>query len=125
MLQDATEAITQIQKGVDKYGDAQWFSPNEKMINVYQDNGKQGVETYADIYTKDDIDGDPSSRTLKDTVPYISSLDMSDYDKGYYLSYFVSGKKAKSYIDKGDYAGLYNYYITNKTYKDLVRAYNS
>jgi len=110
VLKEAADAIVQIQSGVDKYGDAKYFSPNEKLINIYKKSGKDGVKFYADLYTKDDIDGDPSSRTLHDTVPYLESMDMSDAEKGYWLSYFVSGKKVNSYLANNDYAGLYRYY---------------
>lgn len=128
VLQEASEAITQIQKGVDKYGDAQYFSPNEKLVGIYQDKGKEGVETFADIYMKNDIDGDPSNRTLKDTVPYIHSLDMTDYEKGYYLYQFLSSNnRTKKYVEnrrQPDYASLYREYINDKKYRDLVRNYN-
>ena len=125
VLQDAEEAITQIQKGVDKYNDAKYFSPNKKMIDVYMDKGKNGVELYADLYTRDDIDDDPNTRHLTDTIPYLYSMDMSDAEKGYYLSKFVSGKTVNSYIDREqpDYAGLYNYYIHNDKYVPAIRAY--
>ena len=125
VLQDAEEAITQIQKGVDKYNDAEYFSPNKNMIDVYMDKGKNGVELYADLYTRDDIDDDPNTRHLTDTIPYLYSMDMSDAEKGYYLSKFVSGKKVNSYIDRDqpDYAGLYNYYIHNNKYVPAIRAY--
>ena len=125
VLQDAEEAIATIQKGVDKYGDAKYFSPNEKMIDIYRDKGKSGVELYADLYTKADIDDDPNTRHLTDTIPYLYSMDMSDAEKGYYLSKFVSGKKVNSYIDREqpDYAGLYNYYIHNEKYVPAIRAY--
>ena len=114
-----------IQKGVDKYGDAKYFSPNEKMIDIYRDKGKSGVELYADLYTRADIDDDPNTRHLTDTIPYLYSMDMSDAEKGYYLSKFVSGKKVNSYIDREqpDYAGLYNYYIHNDKYVPAIRAY--
>lgn len=128
VLQEASEAISQIQKGVDKYGDAQYFSPNEKLVGIYQDKGKEGVETFADIYMKNDIDGDPSNRTLKDTVPYIHSLDMTDYEKGYYLYQFLSSNnRTKKYVEnrrQPDYASLYREYINDKKYRDLVRNYN-
>lgn len=125
VLQDAEEAIATIQKGVDKYGDAKYFSPNEKMIDIYRDKGKSGVELYADLYTRADIDDDPNTRKLTDTIPYLYSMDMSDAEKGYYLSKFVSGKKVNSYIDREqpDYAGLYNYYIHNDKYVPAIRAY--
>ena len=127
VLQDAEEAITQIQKGVDKYNDAEYFSPNKTMVDVYMDKGKNGVELYADLYTRDDIDDDPNTRHLTDTIPYLYSMNgLSNAEKGYYLSKFVQRKEGNTvdkFLDKNDYAGLYNYYINKKNYAEAIRKY--
>lgn len=130
VLKEAEDAIKSVEKGIDKYGDVTYYNPSEKLIEIYRSGrGKEGVEKYAEIFSDNEIDGNPDNISLKDVIPhlYYKESDMSDADKGYYLYQFLSSNKlTKQYVegkDNPNYAALYKAYINKKDYAKAINEY--
>lgn len=130
VLKEAEDAIKSVEKGIDKYGDVTYYNPSEKLIEIYRSGrGKEGVEKYAEIFSDNEIDGNPDNISLKDVIPhlYYKESDMSDADKGYYLYQFLSSNKlTKQYVegkDNPNYAALYKAYIKKDDYSKAIRNY--
>lgn len=76
-----------------------------KTYEIYEEKGSQGVSEYYTI--KQFMNG--SSNAEK--ISAVERLDLSEEDKGYYLSKLVTvSKKAQQAFDQYGYSGLYNWY---------------
>lgn len=78
----------------------------KKTYSVYQDKGADGVATYFGI--KQNLSGS----TNADKINAVNSLNISDEDKGYYLSKLIStlSKSAQAAYEESGYAGIYQHY---------------
>lgn len=88
----------------------------KKTYSVYQDKGADGVATYFGI--KQNLSGS----TNADKVNAVNSLNISDEDKGYYLSKLIStlSKSAQSAYEESGYAGIYQHY-QQETMADRIK----
>lgn len=78
----------------------------KKTYSVYKEKGADGVATYFGI--KQNLSGS----TNADKVNAVNSLNISDEDKGYYLSKLIStlSKSAQAAYEESGYAGIYQHY---------------
>ncbi len=77
----------------------------KKTYSVYKDKGADGVATYFGI--KQNLSGS----TNADKVNAVNSLNISDEDKGYYLSKLINlSKDAETAYAWNGYEGVYSYY---------------
>lgn len=88
----------------------------KKTYSVYKEKGTDGVATYFGI--KQNLSGS----TNADKVNAVNSLNISDEDKGYYLSKLIStlSKSAQSAYEESGYAGIYQHY-QQETMADRIK----
>lgn len=85
----------------------------KKTYAVYSEKGAKGVALYTSI--KETLDG--NSNAAK--VNAVSQFNISDEDKGYYLSKMINlSKEAQEAYNANGYAGVYNYYYEKAMTKD-------
>ncbi len=77
----------------------------KKAYEIYEEKGAHGVSVYYAI--KEFMDGSSNSQKIS----AVDRLDVSEEDKGYYLSKLVAvSKKAQMAYEKYGYSGLYQWY---------------
>ncbi len=88
----------------------------QKEYSIFQDKGAEGVSRYYTI-----------SKSLEGTknvdyVNAVNSLNISDEDKGYYLSKLMSplSKSAQAAYEESGYAGIYQHYL-QETMADRIK----
>ena len=88
----------------------------KKTYSVYKEKGSDGVATYFGI--KQNLSGS----TNADKVNAVNSLNISDEDKGYYLSKLIStlSKSAQAAYEESGYAGIYQHY-QQETMADRIK----
>lgn len=110
-IKQAADDIESIVTGTDKWGDETFQSLTEKSYDIWKDKGKGGVQTYVNMVGYD-ANNDGRISLYDDTLPFLIQSDMSDADKGYYLSKKQKPMNAAQNAEKdyGD-AGVYKAYL--------------
>jgi hypothetical protein len=83
----------------------------DKKHVIYTEKGDLGLKRYADTKQAVDTRNKDTTSKAEAALSYLNKQSMSDEEKGYYIAACMgkAGKTAQAYIDKGDYAGLYDY----------------
>ena len=83
-IKQASDDITSIVKGTDKWGDDTYQGFTTKLYGIWKDYGKSGAETYSKMLQYDG-NGDKKTGSYADIIPYLEKTNLSDKEKNYYI----------------------------------------